>query len=105
MPLAHVRASTDRTKALRDESHRTRREVTRPLVTLRLLIEAPALRAAADQMITLTCAIRDSIARPEDVTAARKASLTAELTAAHRAAADAHDHFVDTAARYLTHNA
>lgn len=82
-------AGTERIEALRGESHMTRSAVTRPLVALRVLIEE-AVRTAADRMITLTYAIRNAYATTEDLTAAREA------------AKDAHDDFVNTAARYLS---
>ncbi|MFD7669269.1 hypothetical protein [Streptomyces sp. NPDC059788] len=84
------RASAERNQELLDESHRTRSEVTRPLVALRVLIEDQAVRAAADHMITLTYAMREAFGTDE------------ELTAAREAAKVAHDRFVDTAASYLT---
>ncbi|MEU0054604.1 hypothetical protein [Streptomyces sp. NPDC006309] len=40
---------TDRIEALRGESHMTRSAITRPLVTLRVLIEDQTVRAAADR--------------------------------------------------------
>ncbi|MER5571188.1 hypothetical protein ABT083_34135 [Streptomyces goshikiensis] len=83
-------ASADRIETLRGESHMTRSAVTRPLVALRALIEDHAVRAAADHMITLTYAIRNAYATTEALTAAREA------------AKNAHDTFVNTAARYLS---
>ncbi|MBO8189233.1 hypothetical protein [Streptomyces spirodelae] len=83
-------ADTERIEALRGESHMTRSAVTRPLVALRVLIEDQTVRAAADRMITLTYAIRDAYATTEDLTAAREA------------AKEAHDDFVNIAARYLS---
>ncbi|MFF3967926.1 hypothetical protein ACFYZI_41020 [Streptomyces griseorubiginosus] len=82
-------AGTERSEALRGESHMTRSAVTRPLVALRVLIEDQTVRTAADRMITLTYAIRNADGTSE------------ELTAAREAAKVAHDTFVDTAARYL----
>ncbi|MFJ6792105.1 hypothetical protein [Streptomyces angustmyceticus] len=67
----------------------TRSAVTRQLVALRVLIEDQAVRAAADEMVTLTYAMRDA-----DGT-------TGELAGAREAALAAHDAFVDAAARYL----
>ncbi|WP_172387697.1 hypothetical protein [Streptomyces sp. MNP-20] len=84
------KAAAERIAALRGESRLTRSAVTRPLIALRVLIEDPAVRAAADRMITLTYAIRDAY------------TTTGELTAAREAAVAAHDDFVDTAARYLS---
>jgi hypothetical protein len=83
-------AGTEQVKTLRAESHMTRSAVTRPLVALRVLFNDQAVRAAADRMITLTYAIRNAYATTE------------ELTAAREAAKDAHDQFVNTAARYLS---
>ncbi|MGW2331708.1 hypothetical protein ACWC5C_38990 [Streptomyces sp. NPDC001700] len=83
------RVGAERIDALRGESHMTRGEVTRPLVALRVLIEDQAVRAAADQMVTLTYAMRGAYGSTE------------ELTAAREAAKVAHDQFVDTAAGYL----
>lgn len=82
-------AGTERIETLRSQSHMTRSAVTRPLVALRVIIEDQAVRAAADRMITLTYAIRDAYATTEDLTAAREA------------AKNAHDDFVNAAARYL----
>jgi hypothetical protein len=83
-------AGTERIEALRGESHMTRSAVTRPLVALRVLIEDQAVRTAADRMITLTYAMRNTYATTE------------ELTVAREAAKVAHDDFVNTAARYLS---
>lgn len=86
-------ASPERIEALRGESHMTRSAVTRPLVALRVLIEDQAVRAAADEVVTLTYALRDAYATTEAMTAAREA------------AKDAHDRFVDVAADYLSRTA
>ncbi|MFJ3176680.1 hypothetical protein ACIPJK_39000 [Streptomyces roseus] len=86
-------AGTERIEALRGESHMTRSAVTRPLVALRVLIEDQAVRTAADEMITLTYALRDAYATTEDLTAAREAAKVA------------HDAFVDVAAGYLSRTA
>ncbi|MFF9025619.1 hypothetical protein [Streptomyces eurythermus] len=86
-------ADHERVQALRSESHLTRSQVTRPLVAMRVLITDPAVRAAADHMITLTYAIRDHFGSIEELTAAREAAMVA------------HDQFVDTAARYLAQHA
>ncbi|WP_327169954.1 hypothetical protein [Streptomyces subrutilus] len=82
-------APTERVETLRGESHMTRSAITRPLVALRVLVEDQTVRAAADHMITLTYAIRNAHATTE------------ELTAAREAAKNAHDDFVNAAARYL----
>ncbi|MEU5689862.1 hypothetical protein [Streptomyces venezuelae] len=86
-------AGSERIEALRGESHMTRSAVTRPLVALRVLIEDQAVRTAADEMITLTYALRDAYATTEDLTAAREAAKVA------------HDSFVDVAAGYLSRTA
>lgn len=89
----------ERIETLRGESHMTRSAVTRPLFALRILIEDPVVRAAADRMITLTYAIRQAIpaATPDaDLQAAKQ-----RLTEAREAAKVAADDFVNTAARYL----
>ncbi|WP_329156310.1 hypothetical protein OIU91_42775 (plasmid) [Streptomyces sp. NBC_01456] len=83
----------ERIQTLRSASHMTRSAVTRPMVALRVLIEDPAVRAAADEMITLTYALRDAYATTEDLTAAREAAKVA------------HDSFVDVAAGYLSRTA
>ncbi|MEU6680945.1 hypothetical protein [Streptomyces sp. NPDC046925] len=67
----------------------TRSAVNRPCLALRVLIEDQAVRAAADEMITLTYALRDPYATSQDLDAAREAAKVA------------HDAFVDTAAGYL----
>lgn len=82
-------AGSERIEALRGESHMTRSAVTRPLVALRVLIEDQAVRAAADEMVALTYALRDACATTEALTAAREAAVVA------------HDRFVDVAAGYL----
>ncbi|MGW3653995.1 hypothetical protein [Streptomyces sp. NPDC000878] len=48
-----------------------RSAVTRPLVVLRVLIEDQAVRAAADEMITLTYAMRDAYATSEQLSTSR----------------------------------
>jgi hypothetical protein len=63
--------------------------VTRPLVALRIHITDPAVRSAADDMVTATFAMRDAYDSAEALTAARRAALTA------------HDRFVDVAATFL----
>ncbi|MFF5491554.1 hypothetical protein [Streptomyces virginiae] len=86
-------AGSERIEALRGESHMTRSAVTRPLVALRVLIEDQTVRAAADEMIALTYALRDACATSEQLTAAREAAKVA------------HDAFVDAAAGYLSRTA
>ncbi|NEA46810.1 hypothetical protein [Streptomyces sp. SID10815] len=82
-------AAPELIQSLRRESHQTRSQVTRPLITMRVLITDPAVRTAADHMITLTYAIRDHFGNTEELTAAREAAMVAQ------------DQFVDIAARYL----
>ncbi|GAA4707212.1 hypothetical protein [Streptomyces youssoufiensis] len=86
-------AGPERIEALRGESHMTRSAVTRPLAALRVFIEDQAVRATADEIVTLTYALRDACATTEALTAAREA------------AKDAHDRFVDVAASYLSRTA
>ncbi|MEV6426026.1 hypothetical protein [Streptomyces sp. NPDC051662] len=87
--------SDDHVEELRAISHDTRREVTPPLTRLRVLIQDPAVREAADAMVTATYGMRRSDGTTD-------ATLTlAGLTAARQAAVDAHDAFVDAAAHYL----
>ncbi|MEV0604564.1 hypothetical protein AB0I82_35435 [Streptomyces sp. NPDC050315] len=93
-------AGPERIEALRGESHMTRSAVTRPLVALRILIEDPAVRAAADRMITLTHAIRQAV--PATAVGVDRDAAKQRLTEAREAAKVAHDDFVDTAARYLS---
>ncbi|MEV6049224.1 hypothetical protein [Streptomyces xanthochromogenes] len=93
-------AGPERVEALRGESHMTRSAVTRPLVSLRVLIADPAVRAAADRMITLTYAIRQAV--PTAAVSINREAAIQRLTEAREAAKVAHDDFVDTAARYLS---
>ncbi|MBQ0890812.1 protein kilB [Micromonospora tulbaghiae] len=79
----------DRVRDLQTRSHATRSAVTRPLVALRIHITDPAVRSAADDMVTATFAMRDAYDSAEALTAARRAALTA------------HDRFVDVAATFL----
>ncbi|MFJ9214448.1 hypothetical protein [Streptomyces sp. NPDC102264] len=92
-------AGAERIETLRDKSHMTRSAVTRPLVALRVLIEDPAVRAAADRMITLTYAIRQAI--PTAAAGTDREAAKQRLTEAREAAKVAHDDFVNAAARYL----
>ncbi|MGA4953790.1 hypothetical protein [Streptomyces lydicamycinicus] len=86
-------ADAELVQSLRRESHQTRSQVTRPLVAMRVLITDPAVRAAADHMITLTYALRDAYGTTEQLSAAREAAMVA------------HDQFVDVAAGYLARTA
>ncbi|MFE7113194.1 hypothetical protein ACFU9W_44765 [Streptomyces sp. NPDC057600] len=81
-------ATEDRVQELRDASHLTRSAVTRPHIALRLHITNQAVRDAADAMVTATYAIRD-------------ADTIDALAQARTTAIDAHDQFINTAARYL----
>ncbi|WP_369384070.1 hypothetical protein [Streptomyces sp. cg36] len=92
-------AGPERIEALRGESHTTRHAVTRPLIALRVLIEDPAVRAAADHMITLTYAIRQAI--PTSAVGTDREAAKRRLTEAREAARIAHDTYVNIAARYL----
>ncbi|MFE5866221.1 hypothetical protein ACFQ77_37570 [Streptomyces virginiae] len=74
---------------LRSRSHQTRSSVTRPLVVLRVLITDPAVRQAADAMITATHAMRGADTNIEVLIRARQEALAS------------HTHFVDVAAAYL----
>ncbi|PVE13141.1 hypothetical protein [Streptomyces scopuliridis] len=88
--------SAERVEQLRAESHVTRSEVTEPLVRVRILVQDPAVRAAADFMVAATFGMR----RADGTT---DAALTREgLTAARETALDAHDAFVDVAGQYLS---
>ncbi|MGJ5899332.1 hypothetical protein ACSCBZ_46450 [Streptomyces niveiscabiei] len=93
-------ADPERIETLRGESHMTRSAVTRPLFALRILIEDPAVRAAADRMITLTYAIRQAI--PTATADTDRQAAKQRLTEAREAAKVAADDFVNTAARYLS---
>ncbi|MGW9436805.1 hypothetical protein [Streptomyces sp. NPDC055607] len=79
----------DRLADLRSRSHQTRSAITRPLVTLRVLITDPAVRQAADAMVTATHALRGADTDTETLARAREEALAR------------HDHFVDLAAAYL----
>jgi hypothetical protein len=85
--------SDERVRELRSRSHATRSAVTRPLIALRLHITDPAVRQAADEMVTATYAMRDADTSTDALTRAREAALAA------------HDRFVDVAASYLHANA
>ncbi|MFD9289561.1 hypothetical protein ACFWBV_14980 [Streptomyces sp. NPDC060030] len=86
-------ASADVVASLREASHQTRAAVTRPHVALRVLITDPAVREAADQLISLTYGMRQPYATVEDLSAVREA------------AKDAEDAFVDAAAGYFSRTA
>lgn len=83
-------APADRLDELASASDVTRAAISRPLTSMRVLIEDRAVRTAANEMVTLTYALRDAHGSE------------AQLTAAREAAKSAHDRFVDAAARYLT---
>ncbi|MGW4954583.1 hypothetical protein [Streptomyces parvulus] len=79
----------ERVRDLQSRTHATRSAVTRPLVALRIQITDPAVRRAADDMITATYGMRDAYDNGEALTEARRVAL------------EAHDRFVDVAAAYL----
>ncbi|MFJ2186289.1 hypothetical protein ACIOJG_37400 [Streptomyces anulatus] len=83
-------AAADRVLELKQESHATRAAVARPLISLRLLVPDPAVRTAADAMVTATYALRGAY------------SDIGTLAQARVHAMDAHDAFVEQAAAYLT---
>jgi hypothetical protein len=83
--------SAEHIDALRVQTQESRSQVTRPLVALRILVTDPAVRAAADRMVTLTYAMRDAYTSADALTQARED------------AKNACDAFVDAAATYLDH--
>ncbi|GAA5083322.1 hypothetical protein [Streptomyces similanensis] len=86
-------ASTDRVDELRAQTQESRSQVTRPLVALRILVTDPAVRAAADQMVTLTYAMREAYTDADALTQARED------------AKNACDAFVEAAAAYFARTA
>jgi hypothetical protein len=82
-------APADRVRELRGESHVTRSAVTRPLVSVRLLIADPDVRTAAETAVTATYSLRN-------------ASTAAALDQARQTALTAHDLLIDAARGYLT---
>ncbi|MBD2829950.1 hypothetical protein ID875_21570 [Streptomyces globisporus] len=82
-------AVPDRLADLRSRSHQTRSAVTRPLVALRVLITDPAVRQAADAMVSATHALRGADADAD------------ALGRAHREAQASYDRFVNVTATYL----
>lgn len=87
---ARLSGSADRFEELRAASHATRSAITRPLVAVQVLIPDPAVRAAAQTMVSATYRMRDADTSTE------------ALAAAQTDARTAHDEFVDAAAAYLT---
>ena len=85
----HKEDGDQRKRELQIESHATRRAVTRPAITLRVLITDSGVRASAVAMVTATFAMRNAYGSPEELTAARETAMAA------------HDRFVDVAAQYL----
>jgi hypothetical protein len=94
-------APAERVQELRDASHTTRRAVTGPLTAFRVLIEDEEVRAAADRMVTLTYALRDTYRIDGPIAPDEREAVKTALTAARAAAVVAHDEFVDIAGRYL----
>ncbi|MEU5108216.1 pRL2-23 [Streptomyces sp. NPDC021354] len=74
---------------LRAESHTTRSAITAPHTALRVLVQDPAVREAAERAIQATYRMRE-------------AHGLAELREMRAAAVDAETAFVDAAGRYLT---
>lgn len=94
-------APAERVQDLRDASHATRRAVTRPLTAFRVLVQDEEVRAAANRMVTLTYAVRDTYRLDGTADAQERAAAKAALTAARAAAVVAHDEFIDIAGRHL----
>ncbi|MEU2078599.1 hypothetical protein [Streptomyces sp. NPDC013489] len=86
-------APTERIDDLRAQTQESRSQVTRPLTALRILLTDPAVRAAADQTVTLTYAMREAFTTAE------------ELTAAREAAKNSCDAFVEAAAAFFARTA
>ncbi|GAA2105566.1 hypothetical protein GCM10009801_81750 [Streptomyces albiaxialis] len=78
----------ERVRVLRDESHRTRSEITEPSVRVQLLIESDAVRAVAHEAVHATYAMREA----ETLEALEDARAVALAT---------HDLMVRTAGAYL----
>ncbi|QKZ20282.1 hypothetical protein [Streptomyces chartreusis] len=74
---------------LRADSHHTRSQVNQPHLALRLLVTDRTVRTAADTMIVATYAMRSAGDSWEALEAARVQAV------------EAHDAFVDSAARHL----
>ncbi|MFJ3365828.1 hypothetical protein [Streptomyces anthocyanicus] len=82
-------APEERVERLRADSHHARSRVEQPLIALRLLVTDEAVRVAAHVMIVATFAMR------------RAGDSWEALSAARVNAVEAHDAFVDAAARHL----
>ncbi|MGW1848595.1 hypothetical protein [Streptomyces sp. NPDC001966] len=87
---AKISGSVVRFEELRAASHATRSAITRPLVAVQVLIPDPAVRSAAQAMVSATYRMRDA------------ETSTEALASAQTEARAAHDRFVDAAAAYLT---
>ncbi|MFD8815616.1 hypothetical protein ACFV23_30005 [Streptomyces sp. NPDC059627] len=85
-------ASNEELEELRATSHITRSAITRPLVTLRLLVPDTAVHSTAQAMVVATYNMVNAVTGIE------------ELTAAQDIARAAHDRFVDAAAAYFGAN-
>ncbi|EST17888.1 hypothetical protein [Streptomyces niveus] len=81
-------APAERVQQLRDASHDTRAAITRPYVTLQVLIPHPDVVAAAHEAVSRAYALRE-------------AADPATLDAAREAAKEAHDAFVTASADFL----
>ncbi|MEV3926427.1 MULTISPECIES: hypothetical protein [Actinomycetes] len=67
---------TERIDDLRAQTQESRSKVTRPLMALRILVTDPAVRAAADRMVTLTYDLREAYSSADDLTQAREDAKT-----------------------------
>ncbi|MFJ4343234.1 hypothetical protein [Streptomyces sp. NPDC088915] len=86
-------ADTELLAGLRAQTQESRSRITRPLVTLRVLITDPAVRAAADRMVDLTYAMREAYTTTDALAQAREDAKTA------------HNAFVDAAAAFFDRTA
>lgn len=82
-------AAPEQLEALRTASHATRSAITRPLVAVQVLIPDPAVRAAAQNMVTAAYLMREAATTTDALTIAREESRVAQ------------DQFVSAAAAYL----
>ncbi|MEV0847672.1 hypothetical protein AB0J21_17680 [Streptomyces sp. NPDC049954] len=85
-------AGNEELERLRAESHITRSAITRPLVTLRLLVPDTTVHNTAQAMVVATYDMVDAVTSTED------------LTAAQETARAAHDRFIDAAAAFFRAN-
>ncbi|WP_331745853.1 hypothetical protein [Streptomyces sp. NBC_00872] len=78
-----------RIQELKAQSRVTRSAIDRPLNVLRVLVTDPAVRSAADAMVSATYAMRQAHTSLDTLTQARETAVRA------------YDTFIDTAAAYL----